>query len=242
MAQEGNQRKQSVFTNSEVNSYEHHFSSMSYVWMDGRAMIQFAPIFDEFIGKQPKKGDNVFDYESKLNFAIDAQSAYMLLEGIRTLDETEELKQFTMAFGSDKYKRQLTIFKPGTLKLKKIAHDNYIIRVSSFKDEEEQKMYHILQKSSVSYKTFDGEDEEVDLEVDLNLMKEFAREAIRNAFGNTCHQAKRAGGAVQSSGRSARRSQNVEEEDVDDEGGDKPTASNKKASGKKADLDSEFDE
>ena len=71
---ENNQRK-STYTNAEISSYERHFTCMSFVMVEGRAMISFAPIFDEFVGKEPKRGDNVYDYDSKVNFAIDAQGA-----------------------------------------------------------------------------------------------------------------------------------------------------------------------
>lgn len=238
------QKRQDVFTNAEVSSYDRNFSAMSFTWVGGRAFLALAPIFDEFVNKQPKSGDNVFDYESKVNFVMDASSAKLLLEGINTIQEVEGLKSFTITLGNDKNKRTLAICAPNTLKLGGKTYDNYVIRVTLMKDGSEEKIYHILQRANIEYKDSSNENSIDEVEVDLFLLEEFAHEVIRNALSVSTHGARRAdgGSSRQSASTRGRRSQ-VEEEDADgDSDEDSAPAAKTKAKTKKADLNSEFDD
>ena len=242
-------RRQSTFTNAEISSYERSFTAMSFVWADGRGMISLAPIFDEFIDKQPKKGDNVYDYDSKMNFSVDAQGAVQIRSALNTLMDNEELKMTTVTFGGGKQSRTISFFKPGTLKLSGKTYDNYVMRVTTKRDDEEEKMYHIMQNSTIGYKTTDNEETEDTIETDLILLLEFCQQVIVNGFSGAYHGARRAGGSAPSGDRGSKRQhRRVEEEDGeggeggdDDDGGSRKSGGGaKKPAAKKAKLDDEF--
>lgn len=215
-------RRQTTYSNADINSYDSQFSNMSYTWADGRGLIAFAPIFQEFVGKQPKRGDSVYDYESKLNFSLDAQGATLLLEAINTLMSVEDVKSVVVPFGSKDNKRTISIFKPNTLRLGGKSYPNFIVRVSVVRGEEEEKMYHLMQTGGIEYKTVDGDNLEEEIEVDMLVLKRFCEQVLTNSFGVAYHAAKRQGAFSSSrssggEGRSQRRRSNVEEEE-DDEG------------------------
>ena len=237
------EQRKSTFTNADLSSYERHFTAMSFVWVEGRGMISLAPIFDEFVGKEPKKGDNVFDYDSKLNFAMDAQGAIQLRSAITNLMENEELKMASITFGGGKNSRTIAIFKPNTLKLSGKHYDNYILRLTTKKDDEEEKMYHVMQHGDVNYKTTDNEESAETLDIDMLLMLEFCSQLINNSFNVAYHGAKRAGGSPASSGGARRGGsrRSVEEEDGNDgDGGSDDDGGKKAPPKKKAKLDDEF--
>lgn len=244
---ENNQRK-STYTNAEISSYERHFTCMSFVMVEGRAMISFAPIFDEFVGKEPKRGDNVYDYDSKVNFAIDAQGALAIRQAVQNyMASDDDTKMMSVTFGGGKNSRTLAIFKPGTLKLSGKTYDNHVLRVTITKDDEEEKLYHILQRNSITYKTTSNEEIEEEFETDLQLLVEFCNQTIANGFNTAYHGAKRAGGSSSggSSNKGQRSRRNVEEEDGDDDGDSGSSGGGKKPAGKpakRADLNDEFDE
>ncbi len=242
------EQRKSTFTNGEINSYERNFTAMSYVFADGRGIISLSPIFDEFVGKDPKRGDNVYDYDSKMNFSIDAQGAIRLKAGVQNLLDNDELKMITIVFGNEKNGRTLSLYKPGTLKLSGKNYDNYVLRLTTKKDDEEEKMYHLMQRGSVAYKSTDNQESDDEMEVDLLLLIEFCNQLIANAFSTAYHGARRAGGSAPSGQRSGGKSRrNVEEEDGDgdsEEEGDskpagKPGSSGKKPAAKK-NLNDEF--
>jgi len=93
-------KQRSVFTSTQISSYERAFTAMSFTLVNGNGLLVLSPIFDEFIGKDPKKGDNVYDYDSKMNFSIDAQAAIALRKGVESLMENDELTQLLMQFGA----------------------------------------------------------------------------------------------------------------------------------------------
>ena len=231
------QRRKSTFTNADVTSYERHFTAMSFVWVDGRGMISLAPIFDEFVNKEPKRGDNVFDYDSKMNFSMDAHGAIQLKSAIENLMENEELKMATISFGIGKNSRSISVFKPNTLKLSGKHHDNYILRFTIKKDDEEEKMYHIMGHANVTYKTMSNEETDDTLDVDMMLLMNFCDQLIQNSFSVSYHGARRAGSSGQASGeRSGGRTRRA----VEEEDGAEEDSAAKPARKAKAKLDDEF--
>ena len=250
--QQSGGRRQTTYTNSEINSYERSYSAMSFTFADGRGLIALSPIFEEFVGQTPKKGDSVYDHDSKMNFSIDAQAAVTLRHGIRTLldDEDEGVSCFHLRFGGDKNQRTLSIYRPNTLKLGGKTQPNFLLRVSTKKDDTEEKMYHLLQRNVVVFKTSDGEVEE-EVETDLILLLEFAEQVIANSLGVYKHGARQAGGGAPAQQRSAGKKRSVvEEEDGDgDSSGDGESESSGRRPGakagagkKKVDIDTDFDE
>jgi hypothetical protein len=241
----GGGRRQSTYTNSEINSYDRDFSSMSFTFAEGRGLISLSPIFEEYIGKQPKRGDNVFDHDSKLNFSVDAQAAVRIKRGIQALlndaeQDEPEITNVCLRFGNDKQARSLTIFRPNGVKLSGQNFDNYLLRLTTTKDGSEEKMYHVLQNSVVAYKVGKEEVEEV-VETDLMLLLEFCDRVIDNSFMVMRHGAKLAGGvrAGGSGGSKGAGRRAVEEEDGD---GESEGKSEKPRAGAKASMEAEFEE
>lgn len=214
------QERSAIFTNAEVNSYERSFTSMSFVWLDGKGLISLAPIFDEFVGKEPKKGDNMYDYDSKLNFLVDPQGAIRIRSAVKNILNAD-VKSVTVEFSPQmKSNRTLTIFKPGCIKLGGKNYENYILRLTTKKDDEEEKMYHIMQHDVVQYKLEDNTSEEETIEVDMLLLLEFCNTLIENSFNISMHGAVRASGRKQADSTSRHRSSKVVEEESDDGEGD----------------------
>jgi hypothetical protein len=213
--QSGGNRPKSVYTQSQINSYERQFTAMSFTFVNGSGLITLSPIFDEFVGKEPKKGDNVYDHDEKMNFLVDAQTALRLKRGVIALRDNDELKNFVMTFGGEKNRRTLSLFKPKTLKLQGNNHDNYILKLTQTKDDGEEKMYHLLQRSTDKYKNVSNEEFDDEVEIDLELLVAFCEEVVKVAFGTAYHGVRRGGGSAPAGGgsRPAARRRNVEEDD-----------------------------
>jgi hypothetical protein len=240
------QRRQSIYSKSDVNSYERQFSAMNFTLVNGGSLISLAPIFDEFLNKEPKKGDNVYDYDEKMNFMIDTQAALMGRKGVQALldDEDGTLKSFAMKFGNEKSPRTFTIFKPGAVKLAGKFFEEYILKLTQTKDDGEQKMYHIMQRSTSEFKTAENEVIEDTQEIDMLLLIEFFNAVIDNAFGVAAHGAKRnggGGGSFQSAGKKPAR--RAIEEDGEEGGGEESSGTGgRKPAAKKTNLSDEFQE
>jgi hypothetical protein len=243
--QQPNQRRQSVYSKSDVNSYERQFSAMNFTLVNGGSLISLAPIFDEFLNKEPKKGDNVYDYDEKMNFMIDAQAALLGRKGVQDLlaDEDGALKSFTMKFGNEKSPRTFTIFKPNAIKLGGNFFGEFVLKLTQTKDDGEQKMFHIMQRATSEFKTADNDVIEDTQEIDMLLLVEFFNAVIDNAFGVSAHGAKRNGGggsSYQSAGKKpARRAIEEDSEEGGEESSGKPSG---KAGAKKTNLSDEFQE
>jgi hypothetical protein len=246
--QSGGNRPKSIYTQSQINSYERQFTAMSFTFVNGSGLITLSPIFDEFVGKEPKKGDNVYDHDEKMNFLIDAQTALRLKRGITSLRDNDELKNFAMSFGGEKNRRTLALFKPKTLKLQGTNYDNYILRLTQTKDDGEEKMFHLLQRTSDKYKNIANEELDDEVEIDLELLLAFCDETVKVAFGGAYHGARRNGGGAAPAGggsRPAARRRNVEEDDDEGGGGggdsdDKPAAKPAAKAGRRSNLSDEF--
>jgi hypothetical protein len=169
-----------------------------------------------------------------MNFLIEPQAAIQLRKGIRDLLDNEELKSFALTFGNEKTRSSLTIFKPETLKLQKQTFPNYILKLTKMKDDQEQKMFHLLQKSSAVFKNTDNEELDDEMEVDLELLIEFCNQVVASAFCVAYHGARRNGQASTGSGYGGGNSKPARrqvQEDGDDEGDDAAPA---RAAGKPA--------
>jgi len=214
-----NNKPRSIFTSTKISSYERSFTAMSFTLVNDNCLISLAPIFDEHIGKEPKKGDSVYDYDSKMNFSIDSQAAIGLRRGIESLMENEELTQFIMTFGNEKTRRTLTLFKPNAVKLAGKNYDNYILKLTQTKDDGEEKMYHIMQRTTNEFKNTSKEVMADELEIDLLLLIEFCARVLDNAFCVAYHGSKRNSSFTPSGGSPKRAHRAVQEDGEGDEGG-----------------------
>lgn len=226
-----NTRRPSVFTQAAISSYERQFTAMSFTLVNGNGLIVFTPIFDEFVNKQPKKGDNVYDYDDKMNFSIDAQAAVQLRQVLTLVQDPDfECENVSLKFGSEGNARSLTIFRPNTIRLNKTQFETYVMRLTTTKDDAEEKRYHLLQRNTIHTKTSEG-DEEFEIETDLLLLAEFCTQTIDCAFGTAYHGARRAGGSAPAGGHKGSRSR-VVEEDGNGDGDDVANTPAKPAAGK----------
>lgn len=168
---------------SGFNSYDHMFSSLSWGFFNSIARMKLAPIKEEFIGKQAKKGDRVYDYDNEVAIYFAAGTAELLLNAIQQLKENEEYSSVEVVFGE----KRIEIFRPGkTLKVrgKSVKIDGYLLKITTVEDEEEIKVYHILQSQTMNATTEDGEEIEITVDVGLNMMIHFLNELIRMASGS----------------------------------------------------------
>ena len=116
-----NQKRNSTFTNSWTTTYDGVMSSMSFKFIDDRGFIVLAPIHPNMIGKTPKAGEKVYDYDNAQSFWISPQMAIALKTGIQALLEQEnaevpEFHQIQVGSGADN-QRNLTIYAPRSIRL-----------------------------------------------------------------------------------------------------------------------------
>jgi hypothetical protein len=241
-------RSKTTYTSTLVKSFEHLFSSLSYTFVNGNGLISLAPIFDEFVNKTPKSGDNVYDYDNKINFSIDPVSAISLKTAIEAFMESEE-KSLTMELGSDKTARSITLFAPNKIKLAKKHYDNYVMRVTVTKDGNEEKYYHIMNFTSVKFESDDGVTEEQRIEADMLLLIKFLEAIIENALSVSVHAIRRMGsnegGNTSKSSRSSRRVVEDDDDNDDDSEESEPVTTSRKVVNKRkvdADLEAEFED
>lgn len=241
--QQNRQAPKTTYTSAEFQSYERQFTALAFTLANGRGLINLSPIFDEFVGKDPKRGDSVYDYEDKMNFLIDAQAAIQLRSGLNQLMENiDDMKSMTISFGNEKTRRTISVFAPNTLKLAGKSHDNFLLRLTHMKDDSEEKKYHLMQRASVDYKNRQNESLTDPLEVDMLLLVEFCNVVIENAFNGAYHGAKRNSQFAPSGGgrSSAPKSRREVEEESDD--ADEAPAASKATGGKNVRKTSMTDE
>ena len=246
------QSQKAVYTQTQLRSFEHHFSALTYTFVNGNGIIGIAPIFDEFINKTPKSGDSVYDYDNKLNFSIDANAAISLKRSIESFMESPDHKSITLNLGADKTARSLTIYAPNKIKLSKKTYENYVMRLVTHKDGEEEKFYHLMNNTEVVFD--DGNEESsIVIESDMELLIAFLDAVIENSLSVGYHAIRRAnlmGGTATAATKSNRPSRRVisegdDDDDDDSSEDDTPSPSRKApASRKKADasLEAEFDD
>lgn len=260
-----NNSRENVTTFTDLTSYDSYFSSLSYKLFNGASMIELSSIDPAFIGKQPKKGEKVYDHDNRLSVFVTANTAFLLKSGIKQLresianeeeDDEDKLKSVSVDFGNATTGvRKITVFAPGRVVVKAggkkaPVEDQFVVTFLVEKDGEKITAVHALQNSELTYSfTKDSANDSVTdvVNVGLELFLAFLDSVIINATGLVKHGAssvpRSAGGA------SAPRRQNqfdaaIDDEDEDDAGETTQTSSrgkvNKPAATKA--LDAEFDE
>jgi hypothetical protein len=211
-------RQKTTFSNSDYISFDKFFSALSFVFANGGAICRLIPINKEMVGKTPKKGDNIFDYESRVNYGISAEEATALLEGLELLENQEDAKSFSFSPSNAKNGKTITIYAPNTISLNKIKHDDFVIKFERKKEDESvEKFFHVFNHSEYKYTNLANEEATYRLEHDISIFKKFLENVITNSIGIPGHIArqtveqmgtgKRGGNSGGSSG------QQVEEDD-----------------------------
>lgn len=256
-------KRKTTFSFSDFNSYDSTVSALSTRWYNKLGVIDFAPINPEFIGKRPKKGDQVYDYESKVSVYVGITFAKQLLKAITQvralleLEEDSEVTTITARAGG----KSISFHLPGkkTLKTKGKVVDtseNIIIEaVVPGEDDDKIKVTHIMQNTVTEIVAKDGEVIELTEYLDLDLLEDFLLAVVQVALGGIEHATKNAGGGGSSSGTSSSKKKSkfaaINDDDDDDfeEEDDEDYTPNpkKKSSARKpkvstSDLEDEFDE
>jgi hypothetical protein len=237
-----NRKKTTYTTSYNTTSYDHSFSAVSYMFMDDGASMRWSPIFPEFIGKQPKKGENVFDHENGELFNFPPSTAAALLAQWGQLYD-ENVKGILHSSGNEEYGREIAIFRPKMVKLAGQHYDDFVVRLTITRKEEVKKMYHIFQHSSVKVNLMDKTSTEERVDVDLEIFHSFLEAVIRNAIGVENHAARRnaSSGRQERGGSRAAAPQDIEEDD-DESPTPAKSGGGKKGKPSQADVDSAFDE
>lgn len=226
-----NNQQKTVYTNSNLFSYDRHFSALTYGFANYNGFIKFSPIKSEYVGKEPKKGEHMYDYDSSESYNISAQDASILLESIAHLRENPSSKYVIYTTGTPDFQREFKIFSPNGVKLGNVLYPNYIIKCTkTAKDESPKSVYHIFATGKF---TAGKANEEIELHTDFDLFNEFLQYAIENTFSLGWHGAKRNSSPAASGKTRTRVNQQVDEEtDGESESGKQTTK----------DLNSEFED
>ena len=157
----GNNHNSSV--TCDMTSYDSSFSSLTYRLFNGSGMLDLSPIDAEFIGKQPKKGDRVYDHDNSVSVFISANTAVTLRHAFKALQEAvdseqTDFNQVKVSFGNASVgERSVTLFAPGATKVRMANREyaetsnNFVLRFDIAKNEELIKVAHILQNSEMDY-------------------------------------------------------------------------------------------
>lgn len=211
-----NYTRTNVYSNCDINSYDRYFSALSYKFAGGGAMISLAPIIGEKVGKEPKKGDTIFNYDDKVTYGISVEEALTLLEGIPYLmDEESGVTSISISNKHDDVvSKAITVFRPNAIALNKVKHDNFLIRFEKQSKDGPEKSFHIFAFRILNCKTAEGTVEER-VETGMIAFKTFLEEVVKNAIGVAHHGARRAGSSSKKEGstRSASKNNVIEEEE-----------------------------
>lgn len=206
--------RKSIYSDADYASFDSNFSSMKLNLIDSKGGIALAPIFPEFIGKKPKAGEKVYNYEAKIGVIINNAQALTLRDGIGHLKKDPSLKSIGIKMTLYTGTKAISVFAPGAIELSKKKFDSYVLRiVNSVEEGDTQKIYHVFQKSEIDM----GKDT-FEVDTGLNLFIEFLNKIVENSFGVAMHANKRSSNNSSSGNyRSSSRSVVEERESEDDE-------------------------
>lgn len=253
-------KRKTTYSYSEFTSYDSTVSALTTRWYTKLGVLDFAPINPEFIGKRPKKGDHVYDYESKVSVYLGVTFAKQLLKAItqvRAALESEEsdIETITARAGE----KSISFHLPGmkTLKTKGKVVDtseNIIIEaVVPGEDDDKIKVTHIMQNTVTEIVAKDGEVVELTEYLDLDLLEDFLLAVVQVALSGIEHATKNAGSGSTSGGSSSKKKSKFaainddDDDDFEEEEDDEDYTPKKKSSTRKpkvstSDLEDEFDE
>ena len=194
-----NRRQNSTYSSANFSSYDEQVSSMSFSYANEGSFIEVAPIIPTMIGKTPKQGEKVYDYDNRVSTFISPQHAVLLRRALNNLLELieadEEIPAKTeVMVPTGQGIRRITIIAPGRVSLKikgkKTSFpDNFMLKLETKKSDDETILaYHVLQNSTVSYISGEETSEEV-VEHDMIMLMEFCEMVIELSLGKVRHTA-----------------------------------------------------
>ena len=211
-----------VYTNANFNFYDGKYSALSgnLAGYNG-FLLTFAPIIKDMIGKQPKKGEKVYDYDAKVNVSVNSALALALSKMASLAKETylnsdsdNDIRRFEHKVDTFNGHRSIQIVLPHAMKLAGEPNTHFIIRVEIVRDETKTVTYHALQEEVIHIHSANGS-EELKEYVGLEFLIQLPRLVTYSESAIALHGAKLAGGNRSSSERRAPTGNNIEEEDVD---------------------------
>ena len=229
--QQQQQPRNSVYTNSSTNSYDKYFSAIEYKFVNNSGLLKFTPIEKAFVGKDPKKGDKIYNYEKSESLLVTAVEAIKLLNAITLLESTlgtdDQMASISVKSGGANISKNITIFAPGCVKFKSplpTTTTGFTIKFERTTEKDGSAIYwHIFAPDSYVIRDRAKEETEIEIHAEFDLFKHFLKTVIDNATGVFEHGANRSH-AVNNKGASSFRSgsrgntdvQVVEDGDEDD--------------------------
>lgn len=237
-----------VYTNANFNFYDNKYSAMSgnLAGYNG-FLLTFAPIIKDMIGKQPKKGEKVYDYDAKVNVMVNSAFALALSkmaslakETYLNPDENNEVRRFEHVIKTHNGHRSVQIVLPHAMKLAGEPNTHFIIRVETVRDEAKTIVYHALQEETINVHTVNGIDE-IKEYVGLEFLIQLPRLVMQHESATMLHAARLAGGGRPSNERRVPTGNNIEEEDSEGNVVNSPSKSDDDTP-VASDLESEFED
>ena len=210
--------RKTVFTNSNFSFFDSKYSCLGGNFANGNFLLSLAPINADMIGKVPKKGDKVYDYDSKTNIMVGSSFAMALLEMVDAI-QIEGVKRVEHKIDTHNGYRSVQLISPGSVKLGGQLSEKYILRVETKRDEDKSTIFHELQEENLNVymgSVNDATDPMV-IHSGLKFLAELAKAAINAEIGGAIHAGRMTAGSGYSAPRPARTNNNVQEEDSNSE-------------------------
>lgn len=183
----------SVYTSSNTSFYDKHASALELKFVNNNGLLKFSPINSEFVGKDPKKGDKIYDYESSTNILISGIDAKRLLDAIEADNYEEDAMANTSIIIQSEaatFKRTLSIFKPNTTKLSTMKErwNGYILSiVHEHEKDGKSTVIHCFNPSSYAFKNAKKEVTEYETHPEFDLFVEWLKAVVQVAVGGYRH-------------------------------------------------------
>lgn len=183
----------SVYTSSNTSFYDKHASALELKFVNNNGLLKFSPINQEFVGKEPKKGDKIYDYESATNVLISGIDAKRLLDAIEADSYEEDAMTNTsivIQTETATFTRTLSILKPGTTRLSTMKErwNGYILSiVQEHGKDGKMTVIHCFNPSNYAFKNAKKEVTEYETHPEFDLFVEWLKAVVQVAVGGYRH-------------------------------------------------------
>lgn len=262
-----NRQKRAVYSNGSLKSYDGLASSLGVRFYNEVGVVDIAPINPEFVGKEAKKGDKVYNYDDRISIFLTPDVAQGILASIKHLQDLLDYAAQDEEFVAptrltyEWAERSCTILAPGAkLKINGERPDlsEKFVLMFNIPDEDGNAVTvtHILQNTDLTLTYPDKSQEIATLNTGLESFKTFLSEIISLGTGAYRQGAALAAPTGGASGKStAEKSAGFgkildEDDDFEEEEGEATTSKAKPATARKvlkpnktvqkANLDEEF--